>query len=258
MSDAPSAVGLKAAQDSRVPLNLEVVASLKEHHVQIVKLASTRATVRIANRDHIPPVNTALRMKLRLPIGFWLSGTVLVRSIEPERLEYEVDFGLLRADDTGFVQQQLRTAGADFLPLEAELSVKYRVDREQGALMIWMAGYLTENESAQLAAEIARQRRRVSASSPCVYINASRFAASSRASLDNIKGGLRALSDLPNLVGILVEGSSVARMQVRRLVRDAGLGESLICFADEGEALSAWAKLYDAPSPPSPRAARVR
>lgn len=218
-----------------------------EHQVELGNLSVGGAFVRVRTLDELPPVGTALRMKLRLPVGYWLCGTAVVRWLNAEVRApgYGVEFDLLGEHDKLFIKTHLEAVLASGAPLIADWALKFRVDRDERAVVIWLNGHLTESESEELAQEILRQRGRLETDRPCLYLNAGRFAASSRLALDHLIAGLRSFAELPHLVGILVESSSVARAQMRRVVRDAGLGEALISYTSEEDASLAWAALYE-------------
>lgn len=246
---SPERSSRERRSDSRVPTSLRAVTvrGEQEHQVELGNLSVGGAFVRVRTVEELPPVGSALRMKLRLPVGYWLCGTVVVRWIETESRArgYGVEFDLLGEYDKLFLKTHLDAIIATGEPLAADLTLKFRVDRDERAVVIWINGHLTEGESEELAQEIARQRGRWGAERPCLYLNAGRFAASSRLALDHLIAGLRSFADLPNLVGVLVESSSVARAQMRRVVRDAGLGEALVCYTSEEDASLAWGALYE-------------
>jgi hypothetical protein len=233
---------------SRIPTSLRAIESRdgQDRLVRVTDVSIAGAFIVTKSLTDVPPVGTALRMKLRMPVGFWISVTVVVRWRRSSDTDpgYGVEFEQLAEHDAFFLRGHLNDPNAGRATLEAELAVKYRVDRDGRALVISIAGHLNDADGDQLALEIVRRRRLSEGGALCVYVNASRFAASSRGALERLTNGLRALADLPQLTGILVEGTSVGRMQVRRLVRDAGLSEALICFENEREASAAWSHLY--------------
>lgn len=197
-------------------------------------------------------IDTGLRLRFRLTETAELTVFATVRWIQTAGEEdkpqgFGVRFSGLSVADTQaietYVGQQRNAANQQ--PVQLHASQKYAVATEGNALFITLHGFLGPEESLGLFEAIDQQIERLEGQALFAYIDATDFAASPEESLPILKECLADLKKRTPSFGVMVGSSPAAMLQMRRLVRDAGVAESIACFRDEAEAKSFWNEIRD-------------
>ncbi len=125
--------------------------------------------------------------------------------------------------------------------LEVESSPKYSVECEQGRLRIQLHGILEGPESQALCDTVMRL---LDDSRPSlVYIDARELRACPEDSLSRFGRWFQQLGRQSGFMGVLFASCAVARLQMRRLARESGIGNSLVSFESETDARLFWDEL---------------
>ena len=150
-------------------------------------------------------------------------------------------FGLGRAE-THIIEDFVRrlNAGAvDAGEPAVRMTKKYHVAPgapNQPTVEIQVHGSLNPVESQELATRVADQVAMFPPGPLLAFIDARNFAPCSDESLGHMQTWLGRLARGGNFAGILLGSNSVGMLQFRRLAREAGVADSLLCVENEEEA----------------------
>ncbi len=203
----------------------------------------------------IPAARSGVRLKVRLPSGFWIVGDALV-SGRPGKLlgrsgPLELEWTRVASEDRRILEEAACDALGVAEELSANLQIKHWVESDEpDALAIALGGHLLEPDcqtlDAQLGAILVKRR----AGGTKIFLNAVGFRASPAPSLRRLRRVFGRLGAHGGVLGLVTLGESVAATQLRRVLRDAGLGESLVACRSIDDARSLWPRCllaHDAP-----------
>jgi len=183
-----------------------------------------------------------LRLKFRLPIGFWLAVTARVLGRSPEGDGWDLAFVSTTPAEREMLASHVAIVSDPRERYAVELETIYEVRAGPGSVMILLAGLLGDQDAADLADALMQLRAK---RLPLVLLNAAGFGTSAAGALLHLRRGLEALRH-DEVAGVFTTPSSVADGQLRRVIREAGLAEALVSFSDVGEARRFWKGLLDA------------
>jgi hypothetical protein len=232
----------------RAPIDAE--ASLQIADVSFVarlrNVSSGGAFVCAAN-EHLPLVGTGIRIRFRLPGRVDIELLARVRwaraATATEPVGFGVEFvGLGLAEEKAlreFVDGGELTASA----LPVTVTERYAVQAEGNTLRVWINGSLEVVESKDLGHSITLFLEKRSRADLRLFIDATRMVPCSDESLEEFRRWMQRLRGCGNLAGIVIARHAVAMLQMRRLARETGVGDSLACFTSAREGERFWTEL---------------
>lgn len=135
-------------------------------------------------------------------------------------------------------------AGSEQAGVVAQLESKYTVDARGGQVRITVGGVLNGTEAHDLLCSLSRAlNRAVGLGHLAVYCDARALMPCPDESLVGLRACFSCLAEQKELIGLLHVEHSVTMLQMRRLAREAGLGETLVCFNNAQEAAYFWAQI---------------
>lgn len=244
-----------AYTEKRVYERVPVQATADLHHHAGPQRAELRdislSGVFVAMSDVTLSNGAGLRLEFTLPQGFRVHVFGRVAWTRPHASAegpagYGIQFYGLDDVNREFIQYYLDLArrGDGGLVADGKIEPRFEVsERDQNQLFVRLSGSLTPLESDSLEEVVCRKLARLRREQTFVYIDARELGACSKASLDHIRNWLERMRQARQLLGVLVGGTSIGVVQVRRLAREAGIADALIMFTDQGEALAFWHSL---------------
>lgn len=159
---------------------------------------------------------------------------------------YGMEFhGLDRSQQTILAELVRSPKGFDRTPIW--MNERYSVRTEDDRIWIRFAGSLEVDEARGLRAVIVSKLGQLSNRNVLAYFDASQARPCDAAALVELRRCLSALAERRSLCGLILARSPVAMMQLRRLAREVGVGDMLVCFEDEFEALRFWQNIATTP-----------
>jgi hypothetical protein len=240
----------RSAIQAGVELELESevrMAELRDISTNGAFLATSPAT---------QPAGSGLHLEFTLPQGFRVNafGRIVWVRAESDDLGpsgYGVQFYGLDDVNREFIQYYLDLAkmGQGGVVATGRVETLFEV-REHGSnqLHIRMTGALTPLEADSLEEVVCRKLGRIKDKQLYVYIDARGLGACSKSALEHIHTWLERLRHNRQLFGVMLGGTSIGVVQVRRLAREAGIADSIMMFTEQGEAETFWGTLIRAQS----------
>lgn len=226
-------------------------ATIRDGHrasrAQILNVSETGAFVAVDGecRDDTGDV---LRLVFHLPDGPELRITARVRWCRKQPNENgpagsSVEFVELdkREQDALAAYSRVRQ-NADSRIL-AGVANAFRVSAGPRLLQIELDGYLNPQESRTLADDVRRGVESIVRRPVLAHIDARRFAPCPESSLPSLLEAFRSLGQDGSVLGVLLGPRSVGMLQLKRLAREAGIGDALAAFEEEEEAFSFWLQI---------------
>ncbi len=197
-------------------------------------------------------VNDGLRVRFRLPNSAeinifarvrWVCSTGTTSSPRGFGIEFA---GLGRNEKAAIVKFVEEQRGVKVPPeVSSHLTQKYSVQLSDGSILVRLNGSLNLAESQALSDSMAQEVGHLGNKTLVSFIDATHFLACPEESLPYIKEGLAKLGCSSPSFGVMVGSASTAMLQMRRLLREAGVAETIVCFENQGEALEFWEQLQD-------------
>ncbi len=187
-----------------------------------------------------------IRLRFALPGTMRVSVCGRVRWVSPPTepggpVEFGVSFyGLSRVERQVIVEYASHTAAEFEESSEVAVHKKYLVRRDEARLWIWISGSLNEVESRDLHALVGSQSAHRFNRSLIAFLDVRELGTCPRDSLKDFRAWLSLLGRANPFGGVLLAEDSTASVQVRRLIREAGIADSLVAFSEENEAKEFW------------------
>ncbi len=209
-----------------------------------VEVSNDRVVLDLVRVRAVPSSGSGLRLKVRLPVGAWVVGDARV---EASSHDGAAQCGRVAATWTrlGAVDRQLLRAAAGARRGSAghpsTVEIKHWIERDEpGAVAMVLGGHLLEADCHAIDEQLATSLDRREPASPRLFLNATAFRASPSTALRRLGCALGRLGAFGPVRGVLVRGESVASAQLRRLLREVGLGERLVPCGTLDEARAVW------------------
>jgi Tfp pilus assembly protein PilZ len=191
-----------------------------------------------------------LRLTFRLPGGPELRVAARVRWCRGRPDEdgpagYGVEFAELDKRQREVLAAYAATRHDATTCLSAGVANAFRVSAGPRQLRIELDGYLSPQESRTLAGDVERGVESMVDSPVLAHIDARRFRPCPESSLPILRETFRSLGRRGPVLGVLLGPRSVGMLQLKRLAREAGVGNALAAFEDEQEASSFWRQLEE-------------
>lgn len=241
-------VGAERRSEPRVA----VQAAVDLHHEAVQHVAELRDVSLNGAFVAVSPVTLSvgagLRVEFTLPQGFRVSAfgrIAWLRQLPDDRgaAGYGIQFYGLDDINREFIQYylELARAGGGAPIAGGRIETRFEVtDPADNQLRIRLTGTLLPLEADSLEEAVCRKLNRLRRGQTFVYIDARDLAACPKASLEHIRAWLERLRFNRTVLGVLVGGSTIGVVQVRRLAREAGVADSLIMFDNRAEADEFW------------------
>lgn len=213
----------------------------KQTHGRLVDVSAGGGFVAVSEAEELPPVGSGMRLDFRLPIGFWVRANTIVRWVRREADErgptgFGVEFTSMQESNRELLDSFLAAADGSGQSLETTATDKYRVVVENGMVALCLAGNLDRDESSFLKAELLRKLEPRHDEEIDVFINALTFRASCGGALEHLTETFVEIGRRGLRLGVLVQPPALAGAQIRRVLRDAGIADSVASFETEVEA----------------------
>ncbi len=229
----------------RVPLLAPAVIVSESHSLAgAVCNVSSGGLFVTTEANHILPVGVGVRVRfqLREHLELMLYGVTRWVRMEPEPggppgmgIEfYDVDDVMRTLLETHVLQDAARASASYGY---ATLEEKFRVAvSPQGWLQVYLCGVLGASEANELGRQIVDSLSVVCRRPVRLFLDVSHYCPCPEATLCSLRTMLGKFRNLEELVGVMVGRSSVGLLQMRRLMREAGIADYLVCFESYAEA----------------------
>lgn len=205
------------------------------------------AFIRVSLHE-LPTVGEGIRVRFRLPgqLELDLYGKVRWRrecATTEGSIGFGVEFcGLGRTEQKAimrYVEQQDDSAPS----VPVIVTEKYAVQSEGNTLRVWLSGALELAESRDLSRIVMNAVAQNQGKDLLVFIDGSRVLPCSEGSLQEMRWWMQQLTRCRSVAGVLVANNSIAMLQLRRLAREAGVGDLLVSFENSTEAEIFWQEI---------------
>ncbi len=243
--------GVDKRRHERIPVQapVEIQADVGAQRAELRDISLSGAF--IATTPATLSQGAGLRVEFTLPQGFRVNAFGRIAwSRDREDAQGPAGYGIqfYGLDDVNreFIQYYLELAqrgergpiGGGRIETRFEVS-----ERAENQLYVRMTGSLIPLEADSLEEVVCRKLARMRRGQLLVYIDARDLGACPKASLDHVRAWLERLRFNHQVLGVMLGGSSIGVVQVRRLAREAGIADSLIMFTDKEEAEEFWRTL---------------
>jgi hypothetical protein len=217
----------------------------------IVNVSLGGALVRAAPTASVRP-GDCLRLRFRLPGALRIAVCAKVRWVSDRpnaegQMEFGVRFyGLGRSEREAMVLHARHLSDAADESCDATVHKKYAVRRDGAKIWLWIAGSLNDAESRDLHALVVSRISERFGRPLLAFIDVRELATCQSSSLNDFRTWLKMLGRCRPLSGVLVAQDSIASAQVRRLVREAKIADSLVVFSEASQARDFWRDLEEA------------
>ena len=206
------------------------------------------------------PVRVAdcVRLRFSVPSSIRISVCAKVRWVSDRpnadgMVEFGVQFyGLSRVEREVILKHAHADLDGSAEAPDVAISRKYSVRREDAKLWVWVAGIVREQESRNLHAVVRSRIAECFGKPLLAFLDFRELGTCPPESLRDFRAWLAILGRAKPFGGVLLTEDSVTSVQVRRLVREAKVADSLVAFTEPAEAKEFWTVLAQTFSPEPP------
>lgn len=245
----PSGAHLPRAPRFDMRTDAEIGVGGSASRAQVLNVSEAGAFVAV-NGECRDVTGEVLRLTFKLPGGPELRVTGRVRWCRGRPNEdgpagYGVEFAELDERQREVLAAYAATRRDTPTRLSAGVANAYRVSAGPRQIRIELDGYLNPQESRTLAGDVRRGVESMVDRPVLAHIDARRFRPCPESSLPILRETFRSLGRCGPILGVLLGPRSVGMLQLKRLAREAGVGNALAAFEDEQEASSFWRQLEE-------------
>jgi len=197
------------------------------------------------NDDRVPKVGSGVRVRFRLPGHVELEVLARVRWTRKDPVSFGIEFFGLGQAETNALRQFVEGKVPTSSNVHAAITERYAVEGRGNALKVWVNGSLEVIESKDLGESVVAILQTKKSADLHVFIDATRMSPCSDESLEEFKRWMLRLRACRSVIGIVVAPHAVSMLQMRRLAREAGVGDSLACFTNARDGERFWGELQD-------------